>query len=130
MGADVEESLAHDDKRRDVEDKVWGQIVKIQAIVEHAPPDEWVERESQSVEEMGKEHYPLIGSGGGDELPFVWEPVRDVVGQVSGSPRLLDVSLRDGGDHPPASRSGHGWRRSRWEMRTWALELECAKVDE
>ena len=89
-----------------------------------------MERESQSAEEMGKEHYPLMGPRGGDELPLIWEPVRDVVEQVSGSPQLLDVSLRDGGDHPPASRSGHGWRRLRWEVRTWALELECAKMDE
>ena len=86
--------------------------------------------ESQSTEEMGEEHYPLMGPGGGDELPLIWEPVRDVVGQVSGSPQLLDVSLRDGGDHPLASRSGHGWRRLRWEVRTWALELECARMDE
>ena len=43
MGADAEESLAHDDKRRDVEDKVRGQIVEIQAIVEHEPSDKWVE---------------------------------------------------------------------------------------
>ena len=42
MGADAEESLAHDDKRRDVEDEVRGQIMEIQAIVEHEPPDEWV----------------------------------------------------------------------------------------
>ena len=130
MGLDEEEGLAHDDKCRDVEDEVRGQIVEIQAVLEHEPPDEWVERESQSAEEMGKEHYPLVGPGGGDELPLIWEPTRDVVGQVSGSPQLLDVSLRDGGDHPPASRSGHGWRRLRWEMRTWALELECAKMDE
>ena len=77
-----------------------------------------------------KEHHPLMGPRGGDELPLIWEPVCDVVGQVSGSPQLLDVSLRDGGDHPPASLSGHGWRRLRWEVRTWALELECAKPDE
>ena len=36
MGADVEERLAHDDKRRDVEDEVRGQIVEIQAVVESA----------------------------------------------------------------------------------------------
>ena len=89
-----------------------------------------MERESQSTEEIGKEHYPLMGPGGGEELPLIWESVRDVVGQVSGSPQLLDVSLRDGGDHPPSSRFGHGWRSLRWEVRTWALELECAKTDE
>ena len=43
-------------------------------------PDEWVERESQSMEEMGKEHDPLMGPEGGDELPLIWEPVRNVVG--------------------------------------------------
>ena len=130
MGFDTEEGLAHYDKRRDVEDEVWGQIVEIQAVVEHEPPDKWVEWEAQSAEEMGEKYHPLMGPGGGDELPLIWEPVRDVVGQVSGSPQFLDVSLHDGGDHPPASRSGHGWRRLRWEVWTWALELECAKTDE
>ena len=42
MGADAEEHLAHDDKRRDVEDEFWGQIVEIQAVVEHDPLDKWV----------------------------------------------------------------------------------------
>ncbi len=44
--------------------------------------------EAQSVEEMGKKYYPLMGPGGGDELP-----------------------LRDGGGHPSTSRSGHDWRK-------------------
>ena len=30
--------------------------------------------EAQSVEEMGKENYPLMGPGGGDELSLVGEP--------------------------------------------------------
>ena len=90
------------------------EIVEIQAVVERETLDKWVERESQSVEEMGEEHYPLMGPGGGDELPLIWKPVCDVVGQVSGSPQFLDVSLCDGGDNPPASCSGHGWRRLRW----------------
>ena len=88
-----------------------------------------MKRESQSAEEMGEEYNPLMGPGGGDELPRIREPVRDVVRQVSGLPQFFDVSLRDGGDHPLASRSGHGWRRLRWGVRTWALELECAKMD-
>ena len=70
MGADAEESLAHDDKRRDVEDKVRGQIMEIQAIVEHEPSDKWVEREAQSAEEMGEEHHPLMGLGVGMSCPF------------------------------------------------------------
>ena len=86
MGLDTEEGLAHDDKRRDVEDEVQGQIVEIQAVVEHEPPDKWVKREAQSAEEMGEEHHPLMGPGGGDELPLFGKPVRDVLGQVSGLP--------------------------------------------
>ena len=53
---------------------------------------------------MGKEHYPLMGPVGGDELPLIWELVCDVVGQVSGSPQLLDVpSMMEETIHlPPA----------------------------
>ena len=102
MGADAEESLAHDDKRRDVEDEVRGQIVKIQAVVEHEPPDKWMQREAQSAEEMGEEYHPLMGPRSGDKLPLFGKPVRDVASQISGLPQLFDVTLRDGGDHPLA----------------------------
>ena len=71
-----------------------------------------------------------MGPGGGDELPLVWKPVRNVVMQISGFPQLFDVPLHYGGDHPLASRSGHGWRRLRRDVRTWALGLECAEMDE
>ena len=69
--------------------------------------------EAQSTEEMGKEYYPLMGLGGGDELSLNGEPVRHVAGQVSGIAQLLDLPLHDGGGHPLASCSGHIWRRSR-----------------
>ena len=88
-----------------------------------------MDRKAQSAEEVGKEHYPLMGPWGGEELPLFGEPVRDVVRHVSGLRQLFDVSLRDGGDHPLASRSRHGERRSRWGVRTWALELEFAEMD-
>ena len=86
MRLDAEEGLTHDDKRRDVEDEVRGQILEVQAIVENEPPDEWVKRKAQSTEEMGKKYDPLMGPRGGDELPPVWKPVRDVIRQVSGLP--------------------------------------------
>ena len=86
--------------------------------------------EAQSAEEMGKEYYPLMGPGGGDELSLVGEPMRDVAGQVSGAAQLLDMPLHDRGGHPLASRSGHVWRRLRRRMWTWALELECARMGE
>ena len=122
-------SLAHDDKRRNVEDEVRGQIVEVQAVVEHEPPDERAKRKTQSAEEMGKKNNPLMGPGGGDELPLIRKPVRHVVRQVSGLPQLFDLPLRDGGGHPSTSRSGHDRRRLRWEVRAWALELERAGTD-
>ena len=63
--------------------------MEVQAIVEHEPPDERVKRKTQSAEEMGKKNNPLMGPGGGDVLPRIWEPMRDVIRQVSGLPQVL-----------------------------------------
>ena len=60
--------------------------MEIQAIVEHEPPDKWVEREAQSTKEMGEEHHPLMGPRSGDELSLIREPVRNVVRLVFGLP--------------------------------------------
>ena len=97
MGADAEESLAHDDKRRDVEDEVRRQIVEIQAVVEHEPPDKGMKWKAQSAEEVGKEDNPLVRPRGRDELPLVGQPMRDIAGKVSGDAQLGDVLLLDDG---------------------------------
>ena len=128
MGLDAEEGLAHDDKRRDVEDEVRRQIMEIQAVVEHEPPDKGVKWKAQSAEEVGKKNNPLMGPGG-DELPLVGQPVRDVTGEVSGATQLFDVLLLNGGGQPFASRSGHIRRRLGQDARAWALELEYAEMD-
>ena len=85
-----------------------------------------MEGKSQPADEVGKEYNSFVGFWGRDDLPRVWEPVRDVCGQVSGFPELRNVLLRNGGDHPLASRSGHVWSGFAEKMRTWALELDCA----
>ena len=103
--------------------------MEIQAVIVHEPPDEGMKWEAQSAEEVGKEYDPLMGPGGGDELPLVWQPVRDVAGKVSGAAQFCDVLLRNGGGHPLASRSGHNWGRLIRDVRAWALELECAEMD-
>ena len=54
MGLDAEEGLAHDDERRDVEDEIRGQIMEIQAVVEHEPPDKWVEWEASLRRKWGR----------------------------------------------------------------------------
>ena len=129
VGLDAEEGLAHNDKRRDVEDEIGGQIVKVQPVVEHEPTDKQVEGKSQSADEVGKKYHPLMGFWSRDDLPCVWEPVRDVCGQVSGFPELRNVLLRNGGDHPLAPRSRHVWNGFVEKKRTWALELERVRMD-
>ena len=42
MGLDAGEGLAHDDKCRDVEDEVRRQIMEIQVVVQHEPPNKGV----------------------------------------------------------------------------------------
>ena len=81
--------------------------MEVQPIGKHEPADKWVEGKSQSADEVREKHYPLLRLWGRDDLPFDREPVRDVCGQVSGLPELLDVLLLDGGGHPLASRSEH-----------------------
>ena len=65
------EGLAHDDKRQDVEDEIGGQIVKVQPVVEHEPPDKRVEVKSQSTDEVGKKYHPLMGFWSRDDLPHI-----------------------------------------------------------
>ena len=69
MGLDAEKDLTYDDERRYVEDEVRGQIVEVQVVVEHEPPDERVKRKTQSAEEMGKKNNPLMGPGVGMSCP-------------------------------------------------------------
>ena len=65
MGLDAEEGLAHDDKRRDVDDEVRGQIVEVQAVVEHEPPDERVKRETSPRRKWGRKTILSWGLGWG-----------------------------------------------------------------
>ena len=69
MRWDAEEGLTHDNKCRDVENGVGGQIVEVQPVVEHESADEWVERESQSADEVRDEYHPLMGLRGGIICP-------------------------------------------------------------
>src|SRR4051812_31274005 len=99
--------------------------MEVWPVVEHEAADEWVKGEPQSADEVGEKNYPLVRFRGRDDLPPVGQPVRDIRGQVSGSPQLFYVLLCDGGFHPLASRFGHDWSGVRRKVRTWVLELEC-----
>ena len=100
--------------------------MEVQPVVEHEPANKWVESKSQPMDEMGKEYNPFVGFGGGDDLPRIWEPVRDIYGQVSGFPELRNVLLRNGGDHPLASRFGHVWSglRRKCELGCWSSSAQ------
>ena len=80
MGPDAEESLTHDDERRNVEDEIRGQIMEVQPVVEHETMDEWMEGKPQSTEEVVKEIYPLVRFWGRDNLPRSGQPMRDIRG--------------------------------------------------
>ena len=71
MGGDAKEGFANDNKCGNMEDGLRSQIVEIQAVIEHEPPDEWMERKAQSAEEVGKEYDPLMGPGVGMSCPLL-----------------------------------------------------------
>ena len=79
---------------------------------------------------MGDEYYPLSGLRHGDDLSLGLQTVGDLLRQIPGRPKLSNVLLLDGGDHPLAltSGSGHGCLSGK-EMSTWALELEIGKAE-
>ena len=79
---------------------------------------------------MREENYSFPGFWSGDDLPLRWKPVRDVCGQVSDRLKLGNVLLRDGGGHPLASHSGHAVNGLMEKVRTWALGLKGARMDE
>ena len=83
-----------------------------------------MERESQFAEEMGEEYHPLMGLGGGDELFLIWEPVRDVVGQVSGSPQFLVGSLHDRGDCGSPGLGGVRIAGQYLRLDTWTMKIQ------
>ena len=69
MGLDTEEGLAHDDERRDVEDEIWGQIMEIQAVVEHEPPDKGVKWKASLRRKWGRNTTLSWGLGVGMGCP-------------------------------------------------------------
>ena len=58
--------------------------MEVQPVVEHEPADKWVEGKSQSADEVGEKYNPLMGFWSRDDLPRIWQPVRDIRGQISG----------------------------------------------
>ena len=51
-----------------------------------------MERKSQSADEMGKKNYPLMGFGHWEDLPHIWQPVRDIRGRYLASRNFLMFS--------------------------------------
>ena len=78
-----------------MEDSVWSQVMKIQPIIEHDPPHERIEGETQAMEEVWDENDTLVGLQRRDDLPWSREPVLDISGQVSDLPKLSNILLLD-----------------------------------
>ena len=62
--------------------------MKIQPIIEHEPPHEGIEGETQTAEEVWDKNDTLIGLRRRDGLPWSRKPVLDIGGQVSDLPKL------------------------------------------
>ena len=79
---------------------------------------------------MRDEYHPLVGLRRGDDLPLSWKTVGDFLRQVPSRPKLSNVLLLDGGDHPFALASGSGHGRilagdvERWGLGRWSSRLE------
>ena len=80
MWGDVEKSLAHDNERRDMEDGVWSQIMKVQPIIKHEPPHKGVEGEAQAAEEAWDKNVTLIKLRCGDDLHWSRKRVLNISG--------------------------------------------------
>ena len=122
----MEKSLAHDNERRDMEDGVRSQIMKIHPIIKHEPLHKRIKGEAQATEEVRNKHNALIGLRCRDDLPWGRKPVLDVGGQISDLPKLRNVLFLKRGGHPPALRvgSGHIGGSGVLELRSRGLELE------
>jgi len=57
---------------------------------------------------VGDEHDVFVGFRSRDDLPSGRQLMRNLGGQVSGLPQLLDVLFRNEGGHPLALKAGSG----------------------
>ena len=110
---DPQEGFAKDDEGRNMHKGVRGEIVKIQPVEEHQPPDKGVEREAESSNEVGDENHPLALPRRGDDLALFWSAVSNIGGKVTHVLQLLDGALYDDGGLPLAlgPRAGHDQSR-------------------
>ena len=82
------------------------EVVEVESVEEHEAPNEGMEREAQSSDEVRNENHPLAWFGGGDHLALLWGAMEDVGGEVAGVLEIPDVLVCDRGCFPLAA--GHG----------------------
>ena len=105
----TEKGLTRDDKRRDVKERIRGQIMKGNTVIIHHATYTWVKGKPEPADKMGEEHDPHMGLRSRDNLSRRWKVVADFLGQVPGLPKLFDILLLDSRGHPLASCSGSGY---------------------
>ena len=69
--------------------------MKIDPLVIHDSPNERVKGKPEPTDEMGKEHDSLMRFRSRDDMSRRGKTVADLLGQIPGSPELLDVLLLD-----------------------------------
>jgi hypothetical protein len=68
MGLDPKKRFAKRNKAGNVQNRVWRELVKLDAINKEKPTKKFVGRERKSVQEKSKKHHPIAARGLGDAL--------------------------------------------------------------
>jgi hypothetical protein len=68
MGFDAQKRLAKCHKAGNVEDIIWGEVVKLHTVKIKEPTKEFVSRKREAVEKESEKHHPVAARGLGDPL--------------------------------------------------------------
>jgi hypothetical protein len=66
VGIDPKEGFTKSDKTGDVQDRIWGELVKLHAINKEKPTKKFVGRKRKTAEKESKKHHPITTRGLGD----------------------------------------------------------------
>jgi hypothetical protein len=68
MGFDTQKRLAKGHKTSNVEDRIWGELVKLHTVKIKKPTKEFVSRKRESAKKESEKHHPVAARGLGDPL--------------------------------------------------------------
>jgi hypothetical protein len=90
MRIDSQERLTKSNKARNVQNRIWRELVKLYAVNKEKPTNKFVGRKGYAAEKKGEEHHPIaarglgdaLGAGEDDLVPFSNEPILLGLGEI------------------------------------------------